>query len=87
MSEPTIADVLTAIDRLRADLMARLDKHANQLNAIRDDIGVNFGTADAVRQANENTRDEVRSLGDVVTGMQRQIQRLQTQVRELRGDL
>jgi hypothetical protein len=30
------------------------------LSAIRDDIALNFGTADQVRRANDNTRDELR---------------------------
>src|SRR5215472_36249 len=78
--------LVDAVASLRADLMTRLDRHAEMLNAIRDDVAVNFGTADAVKRANENTREEVRALGDIVSGMHRQIHRLQTQMREVRGD-
>ena len=67
--------------------VARLDRMQDGITDIRDDIAVNFGTAAAARRApNDNTRDEVRARHDLITTMQRQIQRLQTQVRELRGE-
>ena len=72
--------------RNRSDIMARMDRFQDAVTAIRDDIAVNFGTADQVRRANDNTREGLRVLGDVVATMQKQIQRLQTEVRELRGD-
>lgn len=72
--------------KLRTDLMARMDRLQDAITAIRDDIAVNLGTADQVRRANDNTRDELRALSEVVTTMLRQIQRLQTDVRELKGD-
>jgi hypothetical protein len=39
-----------------------------------------------VRRANDSTRDELPALGDAVNGMLRQIQRLQTDVRGLKGE-
>jgi hypothetical protein len=73
------------LGRLRADLMARMDGLANNLTNIRDDIAVNHGTADSVRRANDNTRDELRNLGDVVMAMERQILRMKTDIEELKG--
>jgi chromosome segregation ATPase len=67
---------------LRVDLMDRLE---DMNTKIRDDIAVNFGTADAVRRANDNTREELRALSDVVSVMHRQINRLQTEVEQLKG--
>jgi chromosome segregation ATPase len=78
--------ILAAIADLRIDLMARLDRLQNAITAIRDDISVNFGTAEAARRANDNTRDELRALTEQVSGMLRQIQRLQTDVRHLKGE-
>ena len=72
--------------QLRVELMSRMDRLQNTLTGIRDDIGVNMGRADRAHEAADNTRAELRTLGEVVTGMGRQIQRLQTAVRELRGD-
>jgi len=70
----------------RADVMERMGRLQNALTLIRDDIAVNFGASSAVKLANDNTREELRALGDVVSAMHRQIQRLQTDVRELRGE-
>src|SRR4051794_10470425 len=70
---------------LRVDLMARMDRLENINTAIRDDISVNFGAVDAVRRANDNTREELRALSDVVSLMHRQINRLQTEVEQLKG--
>lgn len=66
--------------------MERLDRLQNSVASIRDDIAANYGTAGAVKRANDNTREELRLLGEVVTTMSQQIQRLQTDVRELKGD-
>lgn len=91
--DPTIHDVLNAITehraetaKLRTDLMARMDRQQDVMTAIRDDIAVNFGTVEDAKRANDNTRAELRSLGDVVSAMQRQIHRLQSDVRTLKGD-
>ncbi len=71
---------------LRSDVMERIDRLQNVVTLIRDDVAVNFGSSSAVKLANDNTREELRALGDVVSAMHRQIQRLQTDVRELRGE-
>ena len=63
-----------------------MDRLQDLVTVIRDDITVNFGASEQVKRVADNTRDELRALSDVVSGMHRQIQRLQTQVRELRGD-
>ncbi|PPQ38831.1 hypothetical protein CCS01_01855 [Rhodopila globiformis] len=70
---------------LRVDLMARMDRREDMNTKIRDDIAVNFGTADAVRRANDNTREELRALSEVVSLMHRQISRLQTEVEQMKG--
>lgn len=75
-----------ALGQLRAVVMERIDRLQDSMTAIRDDIAVNFGTADAAQRANDNTRSELRSLAEILTGMQRQIQRLQTDVRTLKGE-
>jgi chromosome segregation ATPase len=76
----------TDLDRLRVDVMARMDRLQNGITSIRDDITVTTSMANRVHDANEHTREEVRALGDVVSAMQKQISRLQSQVRELRGE-
>jgi uncharacterized phage infection (PIP) family protein YhgE len=76
----------TAQTSLRVDLMARMDRLQDGLTAIRDDIGVNIGAVEAGRRANDNTRDDLRTLGEQVSVMWKQLKRLQTDVREIRGD-
>lgn len=71
---------------LRVDLMARMDRLENSLNDIRNDIGVNMGAVDAVKRVHNNTREELRALGDQVSAMFRKLQRLETRVREIAGD-
>jgi len=71
---------------LRVDLMARIDRLENGLTDIRNDIVVNFGAVDAVKRANDNTREEMRLMGEQMTMMFRKIQRLETRVREITGD-
>lgn len=80
------AELLSELVQLRADLMARVDRVQNTLTSIRDDITVNMGRADHAHRAADNVRDELRALSDVVTGVIRQVQRLQSDVRELRGE-
>jgi methyl-accepting chemotaxis protein len=71
---------------LRTELMARMDRLQDSITSIRDDIAVNYGSSEAARKANDNTREEVRTLHDLVGNMMRQIQRLQSDVRTLKGE-
>jgi len=83
---PTLADVLLAIAALRSDLMARLDRHEDKLTAIREDIGVNFGRADRAIDAVRGLRTELDHLSTEFASMTRQMRRMQTELREIRGD-
>ncbi len=71
---------------LRGDVMARIDRVQDGVAGLRDDIVVNFGRADRVARHSRDTDDQVRALSDEVSSMQRQIQRLQSDVRTLRGE-
>jgi len=66
--------------------MARIDRPQNSLTAIRDDIGVNMGAAEAMQRANDNTRELVRLQGDQLSAMWRQLKALEARVREITGD-
>jgi chromosome segregation ATPase len=80
------SDFLAELGRTRADIMERVDRLENAVTLIRDDIAVNMGAADAVERANENTRADVRTLGEQVSVMWKQIKQLQSEMREVRGD-
>jgi chromosome segregation ATPase len=73
-------------ERLRVDLMARMERLENTVSGIRDDITVNMARADRAHAVADNTRDEVRLLGEQVNAMGRQIQRLQTDMRQIKGE-
>ncbi len=80
------SDFLAELGKTRADIMERVDRLENAVTLIRDDIAVNMGAVDAVERANENTRADVRTLGEQVSVMWKQIKQLQSEMREVRGD-
>src|SRR5580658_4617832 len=71
--------------KLRVDLMERMDRLQYSLDQTKDDIGVNYGTAERTERIAQAASDEGRALALVVRVMQRQIARLQTDVEALRG--
>ena len=74
------------LTQVRVDVMERLDRFQDTVTAIRDDINVNMGRADQAHRVSDKVRDELRALNDVVSGVIRQVSRLQSDVRGLRGD-
>jgi uncharacterized coiled-coil DUF342 family protein len=88
LTQQSVAALATRAEltQMRVDLMARMDRLEDGLTAIRDDIAMNFGTADAVKRANDNIREEVRSLGEMVSALARKVRALETRVREIAGD-
>ncbi len=76
MTAPDRADVMERIDRLQQDA----------LTAQRDDDVVNFGAAERAEKIALGVREEVRAMGDQINAMVRQVQRLQSEVRELKGE-
>lgn len=70
-------------NKLRADVMERIDRVQNAVTQLRDDHVVNFGASDAVKRANENTREELRSLSEVVFTLVRQLRAISTRVEQL----
>jgi methyl-accepting chemotaxis protein len=72
--------------KTRAALMARMDRLQNELTLRNEDAMVNMGAAERAERIAKAASDEVRAMGDMVTTMARQIQRLQTEVRQLRGE-
>jgi hypothetical protein len=56
---------------LRVDVPDRFDRMETMLTAIRDDITVNMGRADAAHRATYNTRDDLRAVSDLMHDMER----------------
>jgi hypothetical protein len=81
-----LAGVKTDLLGVRTDLMGRMDRLQDSLTALRDDIGVNMGRADAAVRANASTREDVRGLEEQFGLMWRKIRHLENRVREIGGD-
>lgn len=75
------------LTQVRTAIMERMEGHANELSAIRDSIATNYGASDHSVRLNSNTREEVQSLTKMIFDMRRELARLQTDVRELKGPL
>ena len=71
------------LTRLRVDVMARLDRHEDKLGTIHDDITVAIGSSDRAQQVNDNTREEVRSLGKLVNDLLHIVRKLEGRVSTL----
>ena len=81
-----VEQLRSEVGRLRGDMMARMDRLQDGFNALRDDGTVNFARTDRVESITRGSADEVRAMGVELSGMHRQIQRLQSDVRSLRGE-
>jgi hypothetical protein len=81
-----LSGVKTDLLGVRTDLMGRMDRLQDSLTAIRDDIGVNMGRADAAVRANASTREDVRGLEEQFGLIWRKIRHLENRVREIGGD-
>ena len=84
--EDRLAKLEDGHTRLRVELMARMDRLQDSLTAVRDDIAVNMGAADAMQRANDNTRDMVRAQSEQLSALWRQLKALEARVREITGD-
>jgi hypothetical protein len=73
------ADIMAAIEKLRTDVTASLTE-------IRNDIDLNLVRTDRGIDGVMSLRLELTHLAAEVAAMERQIQRLQADVRQLRGE-
>jgi chromosome segregation ATPase len=71
------------IERQRVALSARVDCLLSGVVAIRDDIVATTQLVERTDAASDHTRDEIRLLNNIATVLQRQIERLQEQMRAL----
>lgn len=80
-------DFIEELGKTRGAIMAKVEGLRDAVTMIHADITVNFGAVDQARLVNDNTRDEMRGLNDLVARMMTLILRLQTEVAELKGKL
>lgn len=74
-------------DRTRGEIMARIDRLADQVNALREDAVVAFGAAEQVRRNNERIRDDLSAWQDMVGTMQKRLMALDARVAALEGKM
>lgn len=90
MSEfETILEMLATLERgqsnLRADIVGKLETIENELTGIRADMAINMGRVDAVQEDHKAIRASVAQMREELSAHWRQIKRLETDVRELKG--
>jgi chromosome segregation ATPase len=79
-----LADLGAELVSTRTGIMGRVDRLQNGVEAVRDDVAVNFGRADHAASIGKGVREEVRAIATQVSAMERQILRLRTEMDELR---
>lgn len=77
-------DFLDELGKTRADVMGKIAELKGEVSAIRDDIAVDLGSAEAAQRANDNTRAELRTLGEQVQVIWKQLKRAEADIRELK---
>jgi hypothetical protein len=70
----------------RAELMARMDGLHDTMTSMRNDVLVNYGTTDQVRRAHDSTREELRTVNEMVTLLVKRLRVLEADVRTLKGE-
>jgi len=78
-------DLSDELGRTRAAIMEKIAELNASVVAIRDDIAINMGAADAMQKANDNTRELVRLQAEQMSLMRKQIKQLQADVRNIKG--
>lgn len=73
------------LDRLGADLMARMDRLQDALTLQEEDVVTKMGAGERAERIANTMQDVVRSLSEQVTMMVRQIHRLQEEMQDLKG--
>jgi hypothetical protein len=56
------------------------------MTEMRNDIVVNFGAIDHLRNAHDNTREEMRAVNEMVSLLVKRIRLLEADVRTLKGE-
>ena len=87
--EARMAEGFAAADgkmtQLRTVLMGKFEEMQNELAAIRDDLTVSANAAMRAVKRTDGDRDDMRDLNQLVNSMLVSLQRLRTDVDELKG--
>ena len=77
-------DFLDELGKTRTDVMGKLAEVRSDLTGMRDDISVNMGAVDMVRQVNDNTRADVTQMREQISVMWKQLKQAQDDIRALK---
>jgi predicted nucleic acid-binding Zn-ribbon protein len=81
------ADFLDELGKTRVELTGKFAEVKGEVSAIRDDIAVNIGSAEAAQRANDNTRADLRALGEQVQIIWKRMITIEADIRELKADI
>jgi hypothetical protein len=71
------------VDRMRVDLMGRMDRLQGSMDAVRDDVTVNFENTGRVDRRAKSTQGHVDALSDMVATMFRKVHAIETRLQAL----
>jgi peptidoglycan hydrolase CwlO-like protein len=80
------AEFLAELGNTRSAIMNRVDRLENRITEIHGDMEVAMGSTEAAQRVNDNTRADLRTLGEQMSVMWKQIKRLESQVRDITGN-
>jgi archaellum component FlaC len=84
--DDSLERIETGLKTFRVDAMSRMDRLENRLTEIRDDVGVAMGSAESIRRVHDDTREDPRGMHETLTVLYRKVNRLETEVRGIKGD-
>lgn len=74
------------LDRVRGDVMDRIDRLQDGLTQLTEGMIVDLGAAERAEQIAKSSSEETRTLGQQMTRMVRRIRRVEEAVKRLGGD-
>ena len=76
--------IRTELTTLRTEVMTRFERIEDKLTSMADDITVNMLAVNAENTKRNADREEVRTLVEMITVINRQMRRMQTELDELK---
>jgi vacuolar-type H+-ATPase subunit I/STV1 len=81
-----IENLSNGLQRLRVEVMARIDAFQEAVISQREEAILSQGAAERAETIAKSAQGEVRAIGEQVNSLIRQMRRLQAEIRQLRGE-
>jgi len=78
-------DLRAEFTSMRAALMDRMDRLQNTLGSVKQDNAVSMANADFAHRKIDNTREELRILGEQLIALRLQLTKAETRLRDIDG--